>query len=890
MTNNPLAASTLESFASFGALLLYLRRRARLRQRDLAEAVGYSEAQIGRLEHNQRLPDIATVLAHFIPALGLTNEPELAAQLVALAHTARLNDPALGTEATAGAQGNTYNLGANTDAFAEHLPQPGTPLVGRSAELEQLRRLLEQPDDRCITCTGVGGVGKTRLALEAIRRYGPDFRHGAYSVALAEVPTVNLLVPTIARALGVSLALSGDPLRVLGAHLHDKHIVLLLDNMEHLVEGAELLAVLLRSAPHVRLLITSCERLGLRNEVVVQVMGLPVPAKRADGPDNPAGSEAVHLFLCTARRTLPGFLPTAADLCTIARICIMVEGHPLAIELAAAWVALLSLDEIAQELHLTLAQLATRLRDVPLRHRSLHAAFAHSWVLLTPEEQLALRRLSVFRGSFSREAAAVILAVRFDVTGASETAETPARAVLTTLSALADKSMLKRIGAADESRYGLHELIRRYAAEQQAAYPDEAMAVVAAHGRFYLGLLAANEQALRSSAQAQVSAALNSELDNLRAAVTWAAHAGEVEVLRAAFPALRDLIEWRYALHDGLELFQAIAEPLAIQTPAVDQAPTHRGVRALALSAAGWFAYNLGRPDEALNLLEQAEVITRDLDDRLVYGNVAWVRGSLAGRLGDAQQGRRWLLQALEAFTDVGDAWCVARTLYALAQLAQEQGDYAMAQALLVASRQRIRPLGSPQAAALILGRLGSVEARLGRYSQAERFLQESLLAFSAVHDRRGMAMVLFHLGNVAQQRLAHREAHYFLHESGQLFSAIGDRYSAADAFAHAGHSALEAHDGHAARQAFAEVRSMISTTEVVAVTLSIITCHAALLLATDQAECAVEALTMALYHPVSSQDTRDRATHLLKRAETTLAPSVFRRAQARGRIATPEL
>lgn len=860
-----------ETFTSFGALLLYLRRRARLRQRDLAAAVGYGEAQIGRLENDQRLPDVATVLAQFIPALGLEDEPELAARLVELARAARqpLDSPG---------EAPPPPPPSDPAPIPDDLMPPVTPLIGREDELETLGRLLADPASRCITLVGPGGVGKTRLALAALQRYGAQFADGAYSVSLADLDAVGLVAPAICRALGLSAA--GDAQALLTAHLRDRHTLLLLDNLEHLIEAADQLAALLAAAPRLRLLVTSRERLSIRSEAIVEVVGLRVPDGADADPARLADSEALRLFLLTARRNVPDFAPTPDDLATIGAICRAVEGHPLAIELAAAWAHLLSPAEIAQELQRALAGLSTKLRDVPARHRSLEAVFAHSWDLLSPDEQRALRQLAVFRGSFGREAAAVVLA------SAEPGGRPVGPAVLATLGALVDKSMLRRAGAPGEGRYALHELVRQYAAERQRDRPDEAAQAAAAHGRHYLGLLAAAQAALRGPDQARTAAGLGAELENLWAAVLWGAGHGEFRLLRAAWPALRDLLEWRYLLHDGLALFQATDAALADLAVGAEP-PELRAVRALALSGAGWLSYYAGKPEPAQGLLEAAAALAEGLDDPLVAGVVALDRGSMAGRQGDVAQGRRLLRRALRACSAAGDEWYVARTLYALAQLAQQDGDYVIAQALLADAIGRLRALGGPQAVSLLLSRLGFVEARLGRYAQAERALQESLMLASAAHDRRVTAVVLLHMGGMAQQRGAHREARYFFRESAQLFGVLGERYSAIDAFAQAAYSAVEDGDHPAARLAIAEAWRLAADLDAGAVTLGLLVSRAALALAEGQAEQAVEALALARNHPASSQDVRDRAAHLLGRAEPVLTPFAFVSAQARGRAGT---
>jgi predicted ATPase len=869
-----------ETFTSFGTLLLYLRRRARLRQRDLALAVGYSEAQIGRLENDQRLPDVATIMAQFVPALDLESEPELAERLIALAHAARHG--ATGGESIqppiAVAAPPERAPDADTAPAAPapplDLPLPPTPFLGRADELSQLAAQLSSADQRCVTLTGLGGVGKTRLALEAARRYAGQFAHGTYFVPLAGVASADLLATTIAQALQLTARPSADIAGQLRLYLQDKQLLLTLDNLEHLVEGAELLADLLAAAPGLHILATSRERLHIRGETALEVAGLPVP-EAAARVDELSANAAVDLFLSSARRVRHDITSTPDDLTTIARICRLVDGLPLAIELAASWAHMLSYAEIERELTCTLDVLQTTMRDLPTRHRSMRAVFSHSWDLLTSDEQCTLRRLSVFRGSFTRDAAAAVLSV------------TPALGVLARLSVLVDSSLLKRIGRAGESRYMLHELVRQFAAEHLREDSAEERAVRDSHSRYYRELLLANTAAIRGMAQHQALGALGVEIDNLRAALDWTIATFDVAALRQIMPTLMIFYEWRYTIEEGYTLWRQISARLQTIPPATEQAAAQQAVQALALAYSGWFSFYLGRFDQALTHLRAAHEQAQASRDDLALGDTLLFLGFLTGHTGDTATGRRLLLASVRAFEACGDEWRLARALYRLAMLLHQDGEYVSAQQLFSACLVRLRTLGDPRATALTLNRLGLTHGLLGRYAEAQQCLQESLLHSSAAHDQRGMASTLFHMGALAQQRDDHRAATYFLQESLQLFRTFNERFSVADTLAQISYSAVAERTLSAAREALDQAWQIVRDADVTTTTLSILAGRAALDLADGRVERAVEALTLALYHPVSGQDTRDRAAQLLHLAEARLTPFQFVTAQARGRTAS---
>jgi predicted ATPase/class 3 adenylate cyclase len=342
------------------------------------------------------------------------------------------------------------------DQSEDHVPFPPTPFIGRERELALLKRLLSDPTIRLITLVGPGGIGKTRLAIEAAHKNSHSF-HGVYFVPLAQANSSDELLFAIADALKFTFAgalkttFAGDkpPAEQLGAYLADRKPLLVLDNFEQLVESAPILADLQSSAPHLKLLVTSRERLNLTGEGVVPIEGVDVPVSVAADPWE--DSTAIKLFLQSAQRARPDFAlrDNAAE---ALRICQLVEGMPLAIELAAAWVRLLPCAQIVMRLEQSLDFLASPLRDAPERHRSLRAVFDHSWSLLSQPEQTALARLSMLRGVFDLDAA-----------------EAVGEAPLLLVASLTDKSLLQPDG---QGGYATHELTRLYGAERLTQQPD----------------------------------------------------------------------------------------------------------------------------------------------------------------------------------------------------------------------------------------------------------------------------------------------------------------------------------------------------------------------------------------------------------------------------------
>ncbi|MBM2847359.1 MAG: putative LuxR family transcriptional regulator [Anaerolineales bacterium] len=393
-----------------------------------------------------------------------------------------------------------------------NLPPQPTPFVGREAELAEIARYLKNREAQLLTLVGPGGIGKTRLALQAAARcVGPeaafdtDFADGVFFVPLAantaaESGAPSTLIAALADALPFSFQGPVHPQAQLLNYLREKKMLLILDNFEHLAAEARQLGDILRLVPGIKLLVTSRVRLSLREEWALEVEGLAYPkAGDAVPPGDAAeGYSAIALFVQQARRMRLGFTLVPADIPHVVRICQLVEGVPLGIELAASWLRVLSCVEIAAEIEKGLDFLTSAFQNVSERHRSLRAVFEHSWNLLSPPEQILFRQLSVFRGGFQREAAA-------EVVGAS----------LPVLAGLADKSLLRRTAS---GRYEVHELLRQYAEEKLRLIPEEHERVHDQHCRYYAELLSQHKTQLKGENSLAELTALSVERENVRAA------------------------------------------------------------------------------------------------------------------------------------------------------------------------------------------------------------------------------------------------------------------------------------------------------------------------------------------------------------------------------------
>ena len=377
-------------------------------------------------------------------------------------------------------------LVTTTTPAAQHhnLPVSLTPFVGRQEELTRLAAILANPACRLLTLVGPGGIGKSRLAIRAARLQLGTYLDGVYFVSCVATASVELLPATIAEALNFTFHGPTDPKEQLLNYLRQKEMLLVIDNFEHLLAGAELLLELLRGAPPgLKLLVTSRERLNVPPEWLFEVAGLSVPPDclASGAAEDLETYDAVALFLQAVRRLQPDFSPSGPAESRVGCLCRLVQGMPLALELAAPWVRTLTCAEIVQEIERDLDFLTGSRRDAPDRHHSIRAVFDHSWRLLSAEEQRVLAGLSVFRGGFQRQAA-------HQVAGAS----------LATLSALVDKSLLRfnPLG-----RYDLHELLRQYAFERLGETAGAKESALARHSQYYLEFMHQQTHPLHSHQQ-----------------------------------------------------------------------------------------------------------------------------------------------------------------------------------------------------------------------------------------------------------------------------------------------------------------------------------------------------------------------------------------------------
>ena len=625
----------MDAQVSFGHWLEKRRKALDLTREELAQKVGCSISALRKVESDERHPSkqLAELLAY---ALDIPENEHPAFLKIARGELSldRLKSPPRLPD---------LNPFQSPQVLSNPMPIPPTPLIGREIELAALRQMLSDPQCRLITLVGPGGSGKTRLAIEAARNPGIAFLHGAVFVPLAGVNSTNLILPAIANALDFIFDGSNEPDKQLLNHLRGKQIFLILDNLEHLLDGVGIVGEMIEYAPQVKVLSTSREQLNLYGEWVFEVGGLRVP--ESEKVEKLEDYSAVALFLECARRTRTGFMLRPENQFSIVRICQLVAGMPLAIELAASWVRSLSCQEIAQQIERGLAILAAPIRDLPDRHRSMQAVFDHSWRLLTDEERDVLMKLSVFRGGFTREMAE-------QVTGTD----------LFLLSGLVTKSLVQRSIA---RRYSLHELVAQYAFAQLQAF-SEVEQTRSAHLRAFVHMAETIEPELTHSEQDRWLAYLETEHDNFRAALRWAFDSGDTASSLRLTGALWRFWYMRSYFVEGSQWLER-----ALQTTGLGAG---LALRAKVLNGAGLLAYYQNQFDQAKSKLEECLALQSYLSER----DIAYAQMTIAYVVHDQLDFTRASLpymEALQRFRRLNDTYGIIRTLNCQGVLAFDIGD-----------------------------------------------------------------------------------------------------------------------------------------------------------------------------------------------------------------------
>jgi predicted ATPase/DNA-binding SARP family transcriptional activator len=641
----------------------------------------------------------------------------------------------------------------NTPPVFNNLPAQSTSFVGREHELALIDHYLANPDCRLLTIVGLGGIGKTRLALQAAASIN-KFPHGVCFTPLVSTSSTEFLVSSIADALNFPLYGWGDPKTQLINYLSEKEMLLVMDSFEHLISAASLLVELLQGAPHLKILVTSRERLGLPEEWVLDLQGLPFP--ESEDINQVTNYSAVQLFLQRAQQVQANFWLRFMDKPGIVRICRLVEGLPLGIELAAAWTRTLSCQEIAAEIEKNFNFLTTSLQSVPKRHQSIRAVFEHSWKELSEAERSVFRQLSVFWGGFSRQSAEEVVG-----------------ALPVLLSALVDKSLLRRTPS---DRYEVHELLRQYGAEKLAENPAEKKRAKGRHAQHYAEFLQAQEARLRRGQQKEAIEAINVEIDNIRAGWLWAVankREADFENYREGLFLIHNMQSW---FQQGEAVFRRAADSLrqCLKKSGADW----KTIKMLGqvLARQGVFCASLGRYDTARDILQESLLIFQDPSIRQSAPLSLNYLGAIAWALGDYVKARQLCQESLNVIQPQGNRWQEALVRQYLGMIAISQGDYVEARTIAQRCLVIFKEFGYRSGIAFSLNLQGIAARNLGEYTEARKLCQEGLAIAREIGDRWEEALSLEYLGMIANNLGEYEEAQAKAKQSLAIFKIFDYR------------------------------------------------------------------------------------------------------------------
>lgn len=732
-------------------------------------------------------------------------------------------------------------------------PSPPTSFIGRMEEIDEIGTLLADSDCRLLTLIGPGGIGKTRLAVQAASRCREEFADGVCFVPLQSASTSDYAVSAVADSLGVSLSGQTEPITQICSHLGARELLLLLDNFEQLLSeyGANLVVQILDAAPAVTLLVTSREALNLAEEWRYPVHGMPVPD--LDVVEDADTYSAVQLFVERARRVRPDF-SLERERAGVVRICRLVDGMPLALELAASWTRTMQCSMIVDEIQHNIEFLATSLRNVPDRHRSMRAVFEQSLKLLSTEERSAFKRLSVFRGGFDREAAEA-------VTGAS----------LSILSSLVDKSLLQW---ERDGRYQMHELLRQCAADHLTGESGEEVEARDAHCAYYAEFMHERFDALvRGGRQREAIQEIATELDNVRAAWKWALQQDDIQALHKSLSVLSNFYEFQARYREALGVFD---NAVAHLDGADAEVSGERGIVLADLSThLGWMYIRLGRLERADAVLTRSRHLFATLERTPVPGlgtEPLTALGVLSLTEGEYEQAAERGKQARRLSRERDDPYNEQVALYVLTNAAYATGDNAAASRHAERAYALSQETGNRWFMAYVLNQLGDIAQAQGDYEQAAQHYRAGYEIREAFGDPEGMAIARARLGEIALAQEEFDDAEECYRRSLDIYRDIGDSGGLATAYEGLGRVAVARGEIATARDHLAQALKIATEIHYVPRLLSVLISAAELFLTCGQWRHGADLLAAVGTHTAGGSESETRVRRLLD--EIHVSPS----------------
>jgi tetratricopeptide (TPR) repeat protein/transcriptional regulator with XRE-family HTH domain len=655
---------------TFGQWLRHNRREHNLTQAELGRKLGYAQITIRKLEAEKYPPSAYLLDNLFLIFQTSEEEQEQVRELVRL-------------------------IKRSVTKISTHpmLPIISQPLVGYETELSQLYNLLSKPECRLISIVGAGGVGKTRLALEVMHHQ--SFKHGIYFIPLSAVISPEDISLKIGEALDIHLnEIETVEAQVL-THIKRRHLLLVLDTFEHLLPAATTLNYILNVAPEVKILVTSREILHLSQEWCMPLRGLPYPSQNSI---NPLSYDALQLFIQVAQRIRADFQLTDIEVPAIIEICSALGGVPLAIEMAASWVQVLSLNEIAISIQTDFDFLNTRNQDVPERHRSMRAVFEHSWRQLSLDEQTVLQNCSIFRGGFTKEAAQHI-----------------ARASLKTLIKLQDHHLLQRDVT---GRYIMHDLLIQFAELKLGSNREN---VLEHHADFYAKFVAQREFSLKYRDTLATVTQISKEIDNIRKAWSWVCQTVNNMCIKQMWEVVGEFYDITSQFDQGEKVFREAYGAFAV----TDQ----YSITAILRNWQAWFIYRQKHFTSALEMFNDVAIVNTLSKENLDWEHyyILSAKGFIEMATGLLQEAKQDAELALNITRKISDPFLIAQALLLRGGVEIISYDFKNAQFHLDEALQIMRDNDISWGLPEVLSELGYIAEELGNLDNAEVYFLQSL-------------------------------------------------------------------------------------------------------------------------------------------------------------------
>lgn len=735
-----------------------------------------------------------------------------------------------------------------------------TLLYGRQHDVDQVCMMLRQPEYRLISVVGSGGIGKTHLANQIAQQVQTDFIDGVYFVSLQPLTSAEFIAPTLLEALGQAVHGSSDPKLQVQRYLQDKDVLLILDNFEHLLSATSEIVALLDAAPNLKILLTSREILNVSQEWVWTLTGLGFP-QAVDHDDNQQYA-AVKMFTASARHIDPSF-DLDAEYEHVIRICQLVEGIPLALKMASSWLRSLTCEQLVEEISRDLDMLSTRMRDVPDHHRSIRTVFDHSWARLSEREQQTITHLSVFRGSFSREAAHYV-----------------ANASLPLLTALIEKSLLN---VDDNGRYSMHALLRQYVHEKLESDSGEADAVYQRVARYYGEFIASLYPGTTNENQLRVTSAFIQEIDNIRGIWSFIPSVLDFKKLRHFVIAINDIYQFKAYYQEGKDVANLLLEQLNLLDDDT------KGYYALIMDlkvGLSWFYIRLGQIQKAEIILQDAKALFETYDIMPTkalganpYMGLGIVR-TIQGRYDEAIE----LGQALVTYStaidyehDIAGGWYVLSSV-ALAKANYEDASHAVSLAL-----DAIRQTNDQWFMAYLLNQQGQIAIARRNYATAQRYFEESFNLRKGFDDPESMLVPLTHLGLIAVLQADFDRAISCFERSQNLSKQLGDTGWWIKATEGLGNTYLALENYQQAHMYFIEVLKAITQIELPSLQLQVTSSIARFMIETGDIETGIQYMSLVYNHALTENEIREIAEIALAQYRESVSPTVFATAMNKG-------